>query len=319
MAGILLSASRESLSVGICGNKSGLLKEFRSPPIKPVRSRWAAPGLGATDHGQRMMQVFMGTRQSNHKVRPETSAATEDVHFLIYPLAALNAVLNRTPVDLKRFCGQVALYPGLAQKVLARCQAALPDASVSSIDEALLHLGVERIRILLVTVVLTDYCRLRVPLAAGEAFLQAAEGTARVSESLARMTGYAWPERAYLAGLVHEAGKLLLLPSCSGEADHPGLDAPCGDPAMIERAQGGSDSAELDKWLGMQLRLPENVVEAMACHRCPQNARKDPQLVNIVALARWIAQEEIRRGDQGVSRLPENWPGGSRSGELELE
>jgi hypothetical protein len=69
----------------------------------------------------------------------------------------------------------------------------------------------------------------------------------------------------------------------------------------------------------MQLRLPENIVEAMACHRYPQNARKDPQLVNIVALARWIAQEEIRRGDQGVSRLPEAWPGGSRSGELELE
>lgn len=261
----------------------------------------------------------MATRQRNHKVRPESSAATEDVHFLIYPLAALNAVLNRIPVDLKRFGGQLALYPGLAEQVLARCRAALPDVPVSSIDEALLHLGIERVRILLTTVVLTEYCRMRVAPAAGFRFLQAAEGTARISESLARMTGYAWPERAYLAGLLHDAGRLILLPAGSADIDSPLFEAQGGESAALGREPGASNSSELAEWLGVQLRLPENIVEVMTYHRCPQNARQDPQLVNIVALASWIAREELRRGDQGLSRLPETWPGGSRSGELELE
>lgn len=272
-------------------------------PITQVWDGEVHPLPISNDHGLVRMQVFMATQRSKANIRPESTAAMEDVDFLIFPLAALNAVLNRTPVDLKRFGGQVALYPGLAKQVLDQCKSALPDVSLSSMDEALLHLGVERVRVVLTTVLLREYCRSHVAPAAGHRFLQIAEATAQASESLARMTGYARPARAYLAGLMHDAGKLVLVSSNPGSDDALLMDAQGSDAAAIERRRFGTDSTPSAEWLGEELRLPENIVEAMVYHRFPQNARKDPQLANIVALARWIAQEKIRRSD------PEPCPG----------
>lgn len=261
----------------------------------------------------------MARRKRKNENRPESPAAAEDVRLLLYPLAALNAVLNRTPVDLKRLGSQLTLYPALAREVLERCQTALPEVPVSSIDEAVLHLGIERVRILLTMACLADFCRQRLSPSAGRKFLQAADSTGRVSESLARMTGYGWPERAYLAGMLHDAGKLLLLPACAPDDQEILLNSVQGDEMAFERQRFGTDHIALGEWLGLQWRLAENVIEVMTHHHFPQNARMDPQLVNIVALARWIAREEVRRGDEGSVSLPEVWTGGGRASEVELD
>ncbi len=288
---------------------SGPLKKIQTRPIKLLRDDERVSIPDSTDCGLIRMQGFMATQQRKDNIRLEPPVPTEDLHFLMYPLAALNAVLNRTPVDLRRLVGQLTLYPGLAQQVWDQCKAALPEIPLSSMGEALLHLGVERIRVLLATAVLTDYCRERVSPEAGRRLMQIAEETARGSESLARMTGYARPARAYLAGLMHDVGKLALLPAAAPEDAILVIEARGSDAMALERSRFGGNSAESGEWLGEQLRLPENVVEVMSCYRFPQNARIDPQLVNIVALARWIAQEKIQRGDSGDPQLPETWPG----------
>lgn len=260
----------------------------------------------------------MVTRQMGENLEPILPAPTKDRRILVHPLADLNEILSRTPVDLNHLGRQLARYPALAKEVLSGCRVSFPDDRVTTTDEAVLHLGVERIRVLLMSAVLVEFCRSRLSAPVGRRFLQEAQVTARFSESLARMTGYSWPERASLAGLLHDAGRLLLLPACTMEEGLALLDCQeCGGIAL-EQERFGTDHIVLGKWLGTQWKLQESVIEVITHHHYPQNAWRDPQLVNIVALAGWIAREEIRRGSNAGAPLSAGvLPDEVRAGEME--
>ncbi len=60
---------------------------------------------------------------------------------------------------------------------------------------------------------------------------------------------------------------------------------------MIEAERGvlGSDHAEVGGWLAERWGLPGDLVEAIACHHRPEQARLNPELVSIVHIADWLA------------------------------
>lgn len=244
----------------------------------------------------------------------------QDRQFLVHPLAELNGELSRSPVDLNTLGGRLARYPGLMRELLRRCQQSFAEGSVATIDEAVLHLGVERVRTLLITAVLSEFCRSRLDPDVSRRYWQRARLTARFSESLAQLTGYGWPERAYLAGLLHDAGKLLLLTGCVRGQALALLEGNDGQELASERGLFGTDHLMLGEWLGLHWGLVDGVVEVMTRHHNPQHARKDPQLLNIVALAAWIAREEINRGaGNSEESAPATAPTGEQAQEFGLD
>ena len=60
---------------------------------------------------------------------------------------------------------------------------------------------------------------------------------------------------------------------------------------MVEAERGvlGSDHAEVGGWLAERWGLPGDLVEAIACHHRPEQARLNPELTSLVHIADWLA------------------------------
>jgi putative nucleotidyltransferase with HDIG domain len=107
---------------------------------------------------------------------------------------------------------------------------------------------------------------------------------------IARRIGHAQFEDAYLAGLLHDIGVVLL-----DEHAHREFCAvlktvtPDRELQWCERSVLGFDHAEFGAAIAHLWRLPEVVAERIRYHHVPQNARKDDRvMVSTVALADFL-------------------------------
>ena len=108
-----------------------------------------------------------------------------------------------------------------------------------------------------------------------------------VSRKLARSVGFSDPERAYLAGLMHDIGyivNLVVLPqetqSALDKAQREGVFA-----GEIEYTELGFTHCQSGEILGHQWKLSDALVEVIRCHHDPSSATLNPALVAIVALS----------------------------------
>jgi HD-like signal output (HDOD) protein len=112
-------------------------------------------------------------------------------------------------------------------------------------------------------------------------------GSAIVSRKLARSVGFDDPDKAYLAGLMHDLGyvvNLVLLPQQTkavlDEAAKSGTFM-----AEAEFAALGFSHCQTGELLGRKWNFTEDLIEVMLCHHNAEAAVIDPGLVAIVSLA----------------------------------
>ncbi|WP_313953123.1 HDOD domain-containing protein [Accumulibacter sp.] len=115
--------------------------------------------------------------------------------------------------------------------------------------------------------------------------------TAELSRSLAVSIGFHRPDEAYLAGLLHDVGELILL-SAVGE---PYLALLAGCPSEVElsereTAQFGADHGQIGTWLADQWHLDSPFADGILFHHAPAEqivtAAQLPQMV-------WLAHALI--------------------------
>jgi putative nucleotidyltransferase with HDIG domain len=118
-------------------------------------------------------------------------------------------------------------------------------------------------------------------------FWQHSLACAIVSRKLARSVGFGDPEKAYLAGLLHDIGyvvNLVVFPreteAAMKRAQREGLFA--GD---VEYSDLGFTHCQTGEILGRQWRLADNLVEVILCHHDPAAATQNRALVTIVSLS----------------------------------
>jgi putative nucleotidyltransferase with HDIG domain len=204
-----------------------------------------------------------------------------------HSLAALDELLERTPVDLKSLGLVVRNDPALVLRVLRLSQAAASEGepSPASIEECLILLGLDCLRAQL----------LRVPVLGTGASAAASSGlgafrqhsclTAIFSQRVAEWCSSPDGERAYLAGMLHDIGKVpqLLFRTqvrCSQPATW--ICDPCRAGGM---RNFGMDHCAVGAWLATIWRLPGFLVDVIEHHHNVQDARIEPTLVAIVAAA----------------------------------
>lgn len=194
------------------------------------------------------------------------------------PRTALAQVLSLDQAMTGRFLRAVnSAYYGLPRRI-------------TSLDEAIGMLGYERVHEVVMAAAANHY--LTQPLPAyeleGGMLWQHAVAVATGSEWIARRRGIAPHSEAYVAGLLHDVGKLALdiMLHHRAEWSHAGDDA--GDAeawTAVERHVTGHDHPELGAAIARSWNLPDRVVEAIACHHDPSAATLDARLAAAVHVA----------------------------------
>jgi HD-like signal output (HDOD) protein len=201
----------------------------------------------------------------------------------------LNSLLAATPVNLKRVGEVIRTDPSLSAQVIRLCNSAFLGfrERVRSIEHAVILLGTERLRTLILTCSLVEYAGHSLTSEDIQSFWQHCFLTAALGERLVRGIAYPQPEQAYIAGLLHDIGALPLLIISSSDTSKNGevSSESWGESIPLERERFGTDHCEVGHWIGISWNFPPTLLEVMVSHHDPRTAKQDQPLVGVVAAA----------------------------------
>jgi HD-like signal output (HDOD) protein len=163
---------------------------------------------------------------------------------------------------------------------------------VSHIEHAVILLGTERLRTLVLTCSLVQRIGNFLSAADLQSFWQHSLLTATLSERSAFCLHYAETEQAYLAGLLHDLGVLPLLllgMSPKGPLVTPG-SIPWGESVDLERQQFGVDHCLVGKCIGLSWNFAPEIIDVLEHHHRPQEARREGILAQMVRTADLVCQ-----------------------------
>jgi len=225
------------------------------------------------------------------------AALSEGLPTLPAYVFELNSLLAASPVNLKHVGEVIRTDPSLTAQLIRLCNSAFMGFRdrVTRIEHAMMLVGTERLRTLVLTCALVEYVGYRVASETIQAFWQHCFLTAALSERLARAVAYRQPEQAYLAGLLHDIGALPLLMFTASESEQIANLATggWGESVDLERERLGTDHCEVGRWIGVSWNFSPTLLEVMVSHHHPREATQDPHLVGVVAAADQFC---VRRG-----------------------
>ncbi len=232
-------------------------------------------------------RVFETVQESRDTRRRRLARiVTECASSLPSHVSQLDALLCTPAVDLARvtkiisgdseFCALLLSLASTELFNIRSCGVTLPQAVVL--------FGSERLRTLALACAFIKYAGWGLPSADRQQLWQHSFLTAALSERTARQMGYPECGQAYLAGLLHDIGRLPLIVVLRQEelAGRP-LRADWPDSPSAERERFSVDHCEIGRLLATAWSLAPSLVDAIEYHHSPVSAKHDPDLAEIVA------------------------------------
>jgi putative nucleotidyltransferase with HDIG domain len=191
------------------------------------------------------------------------------------------AVAADPDVTITQLSHVVSKDPALATQVVHLANAAYcaPLQQITTLREAIVRMGTAAVRNLVIAVCLARRGDARVFGAAGRTQIDHAIGTAYLAHIVAERVGWN-PDEAFLAGLLHDVGKLLLL-KLAYEYRNWRTDV---DPDELE-AVLASEHATEGAILLRALRFPRHLVESVLWHHQPLEAPEHQSEAEVVYFA----------------------------------
>lgn len=209
-------------------------------------------------------------------------------------LQRTNGLLSTTPVDLRRLGRAIQDDPDLAAETVRLCNSSLfrLPRPVSSLEQAVVATDAEIVRILLLTCWLTKRSGSEVSTRENQLFWSHSLLAAQISSRISEWTGLVQPERAFLAGLLHDIGDLPYLTLFSSDGTERYLDVleDLGESIETQRRRSQTDHCELGGRLSTMLGLPLSLAEVVSKHHQPNTILPGFPLLSIVAAAEAISQ-----------------------------
>lgn len=185
---------------------------------------------------------------------------------------------------------------------------------INSISQAIMVLGFEMVKGLALSTTVFNMKQPRIARELGVLWRHSFE-CALASALLARHSGLAAKESAFLAGLLHDIGKPLMVQAC-GDSYLETLSK--GElPAEKEEELFGASHAEAGAWFAEKCKLPVDCVMAILHHHAPsgytRETTRNPALVQITYLANITANG--KKEDQQTQEFKETLKAASISSE----
>ena len=186
---------------------------------------------------------------------------------------ALQAVLQDEGASVADCAARIRQDPALTARLLRLANSAFygVPGRVAGIDDAVQLIGLRSLRLLAMTAAVT--LQFNAPAGAAhwmDAFWRHTLAVAHMAQALAERRGLP-VERAYVAGLLHDIGRLVLRS------------------AGPEAASWGADHAAVGAAVARHWHLPEAVAAAIAAHHVPPGGGGAPTLVDVVHVADALA------------------------------
>ena len=210
-------------------------------------------------------------------------------------LGSINSALRELLNADQRYTSQVAEIirrdPSLTARLLRLVNSVYygHTTPVNSIEEAVFYLGVRQIRqLVMVTPIIEDFQKL-----AGKAtfswreFWQHCIGTAILTREVISTLRAPIDEVDYVAGLVHDVGKIAMASACPEHFELIHHRAESTSTTLIEREKEilGLDHCEVGAMYLRSHNLPDALVDVARYHHAPQRAAHHAQLVAAVQVA----------------------------------
>lgn len=133
-------------------------------------------------------------------------------------------------------------------------------------------------------------------------FWRHALSCATIAKSLARLTGYKYVEEAYIAGLLHDIGKLVLANYAGSDyGDYSHGTHPADELLVLEGENFAISHDELGARLLARWDVTEAICDAVRFHHKPlEDIQAAHQLVKILNLSNILASRNILHDPQGI-------------------
>ena len=215
-----------------------------------------------------------------------TLAALESLDLPTPPSAALAFLqtLARESASMDEMTDMVRREPALAARILTVANSAAFHAGseLRSLKESLQVLGVRTLHSIAASIAVREVFSGLPSARAGDfdGFWRHSLMVAELAQAIAHETGQTDPEEAYLAGLLHDVGELLLLGGLPADYG-PLLNEAAGAEAalvVLEQAALQTDHAAVGAWLVERWHLPSFMADALLFHhhRLEDVALADP-------------------------------------------
>jgi putative nucleotidyltransferase with HDIG domain len=203
-------------------------------------------------------------------------------------------LIDKDDCNLSRISREVALDQVLSAKTLKLCNSAMYGLSrpISSVDNALIFLGKNLFSELIIAAAVNGYFDKSdqgYSICKGGLYHHAV-GTAIISEKLARFTGKIKSTTAYIAGLLHDIGKVVLdqyiceaFPLMYRDVTQRDLDI-----RDIENNIIGIDHTQVGEMLAKRWKMPDFLCDTIANHHEPADASVNPELTSLVCIADFL-------------------------------
>jgi len=212
-------------------------------------------------------------------------------------VSAILREIERQDTSIDKLTVMVELDQALTALVLQMSNSASLGyaRTCSTVHEAIMHIGLKRFKTILTTSSATAMMSQSVKgyrLGAGELWHHALT-VAVAAEWLAQIFHYPDPEQAYVAGLLHDIGKLLMdqaiLSNYASIADYISkYQMPL---SQVEEKLIGIDHGKVGGLIAEHWSFPVVLADAIRFHHAPSLARTSPKLPAIVNLANSFAED----------------------------
>lgn len=206
---------------------------------------------------------------------------------IVQPLAAM-LELPVERVDMEKVVQLVSYDSSIAAQCLRMANSPLfGRRNVETVRSAVVALGFKRVQAILLGCCLSRIVPADKWAFDATCFWRHSLGCALVSRKLAALVGYSEPEKAYLAGLLHDLGLLVNTLSCTDEHRKCFVTAreERGSLELAEKRLLGFTHCESGKVLAEHWKFSPAVVAVIAFHHHIENASSAPALVCLVHLS----------------------------------
>ena len=176
---------------------------------------------------------------------------------------------------------------------------------ITSITYAVVILGFNAIRNIVLTVTMMDSYKTRHEDFSMEAFWKHTIGTAVIAESLAKRVKSDAQDDAFIGGLLHDIGKIIMLHYFNDDFAAV-MEEVKKDDCLFLQAESNIlqyTHAEIGASLMERWNLPQHLVEAVQFHHLPNQITINQQLCALIHLADILARA-LLCGNGGDKRIP---------------